>query len=128
MDERKLAMLEEKARKADAAEQIVRDVVASAFNSAGQRCSALRVLFVQADIADKVNAGRMVQRFPALAKAARFAFAVIYLQLFFGALVRHTVANEGWEPVVYIASFSAAFRDTIFKGQTGRLDAVEKLY
>ncbi|HET6720202.1 MAG TPA: bifunctional proline dehydrogenase/L-glutamate gamma-semialdehyde dehydrogenase PutA [Rhodocyclaceae bacterium] len=36
-------------------EQIVRDVVASAFNSAGQRCSALRVLFVQADIADKVN-------------------------------------------------------------------------
>jgi RHH-type proline utilization regulon transcriptional repressor/proline dehydrogenase/delta 1-pyrroline-5-carboxylate dehydrogenase len=35
-------------------EQIVRDVLASAFNSAGQRCSALRVLFVQADIADKV--------------------------------------------------------------------------
>ncbi len=42
--------------------------------------------------------------------------------------VRHVVKNEGWEPVVYIASFSAAFRDTIFKGQTGRLDAVEKLY
>ena len=35
-------------------EQIVRDVVASAFNSAGQRCSALRVLFIQADIADRV--------------------------------------------------------------------------
>jgi RHH-type proline utilization regulon transcriptional repressor/proline dehydrogenase/delta 1-pyrroline-5-carboxylate dehydrogenase len=35
-------------------EQVVRDVLASAFNSAGQRCSALRVLFVQADIADKV--------------------------------------------------------------------------
>jgi RHH-type proline utilization regulon transcriptional repressor/proline dehydrogenase/delta 1-pyrroline-5-carboxylate dehydrogenase len=35
-------------------EQVVRDVVASAFNSAGQRCSALRVLFLQADIADKV--------------------------------------------------------------------------
>jgi RHH-type proline utilization regulon transcriptional repressor/proline dehydrogenase/delta 1-pyrroline-5-carboxylate dehydrogenase len=34
-------------------EQIVRDVVASAFNSAGQRCSALRVLFIQADIADR---------------------------------------------------------------------------
>ena len=32
----------------------MRDVVASAFNSAGQRCSALRVLFVQSDIADKV--------------------------------------------------------------------------
>ncbi len=36
------------------AEQVVLDVVASAFNSAGQRCSALRVLFVQEDIADRV--------------------------------------------------------------------------
>ena len=35
-------------------EQLVRDVLASAFNSAGQRCSALRVLCVQSDIADKV--------------------------------------------------------------------------
>jgi RHH-type proline utilization regulon transcriptional repressor/proline dehydrogenase/delta 1-pyrroline-5-carboxylate dehydrogenase len=36
------------------AEQVVLDVVASAFNSAGQRCSALRVLFVQEEIADRV--------------------------------------------------------------------------
>ncbi len=34
------------------AEQAVRDIVASAFQSAGQRCSALRVLYVQTDIAD----------------------------------------------------------------------------
>jgi RHH-type transcriptional regulator, proline utilization regulon repressor / proline dehydrogenase / delta 1-pyrroline-5-carboxylate dehydrogenase len=33
-------------------EQVVRDVVRSAFDSAGQRCSAARVLFVQADVAD----------------------------------------------------------------------------
>ncbi|MGI9401324.1 MAG: bifunctional proline dehydrogenase/L-glutamate gamma-semialdehyde dehydrogenase PutA [Rhizobiaceae bacterium] len=33
------------------AEQAVRDIVASAFQSAGQRCSALRILFVQKDIA-----------------------------------------------------------------------------
>ncbi|NJC06374.1 RHH-type proline utilization regulon transcriptional repressor/proline dehydrogenase/delta 1-pyrroline-5-carboxylate dehydrogenase [Sphingomonas kaistensis] len=33
-------------------EQVTRDVVASAFQSAGQRCSALRVLFVQDDVAD----------------------------------------------------------------------------
>lgn len=37
-------------------EQIVKDVIASAFQSAGQRCSAARVLFVQEDIADKVAA------------------------------------------------------------------------
>ncbi len=37
-------------------EQAVRDVVASAFDSAGQRCSAARIMFVQEDIADKVVA------------------------------------------------------------------------
>ncbi|HET6631793.1 MAG TPA: bifunctional proline dehydrogenase/L-glutamate gamma-semialdehyde dehydrogenase PutA [Rhodanobacteraceae bacterium] len=35
-------------------EQLIRDVTTSAFDSAGQRCSAARVLFVQEDIADKV--------------------------------------------------------------------------
>lgn len=35
-------------------EQVVLDVVYSAFNSAGQRCSALRVLCLQEDIADRV--------------------------------------------------------------------------
>ncbi|MBS0193872.1 MAG: bifunctional proline dehydrogenase/L-glutamate gamma-semialdehyde dehydrogenase PutA [Proteobacteria bacterium] len=35
-------------------EQLVKDAMTSAFGSAGQRCSAARVLFVQADIADKV--------------------------------------------------------------------------
>jgi RHH-type transcriptional regulator, proline utilization regulon repressor / proline dehydrogenase / delta 1-pyrroline-5-carboxylate dehydrogenase len=33
-------------------EQVARDCVASAFQSAGQRCSALRVLYVQDDVAD----------------------------------------------------------------------------
>ena len=35
-------------------EQVVKDAIASAFYSAGQRCSALRVLCVQSEIADKV--------------------------------------------------------------------------
>ena len=35
-------------------EQVVDDVVSSGFQSAGQRCSALRVLFIQEEIADKV--------------------------------------------------------------------------
>ncbi|MEQ1543068.1 MAG: bifunctional proline dehydrogenase/L-glutamate gamma-semialdehyde dehydrogenase PutA [Novosphingobium sp.] len=33
-------------------EQVTRDVIASAFQSAGQRCSALRVLYLQDDVAD----------------------------------------------------------------------------
>jgi len=35
-------------------EQLVKDAISGAFGSAGQRCSAARVLFVQRDIADKV--------------------------------------------------------------------------
>ena len=35
-------------------EQVVNDVVSSAFDSAGQRCSALRVLCLQEEIADRV--------------------------------------------------------------------------
>ncbi|HYM42696.1 MAG TPA: bifunctional proline dehydrogenase/L-glutamate gamma-semialdehyde dehydrogenase PutA [Steroidobacteraceae bacterium] len=35
-------------------EQVVDDVITSAFTSAGQRCSALRVLYLQEEIADRV--------------------------------------------------------------------------
>ena len=56
-------------------EQVVLDVVASSFNSAGQRCSALRVLFVQDDIADRTlevlrahveQLGQMAERYGGL--------------------------------------------------------------
>ncbi len=36
-------------------EQAVRDILASSFQSAGQRCSALRCLYVQEDVADTVE-------------------------------------------------------------------------
>ena len=45
-------------------EQLIKDAMSSAFTSAGQRCSAARVLFVQDDIADKVTtmlAGAMAE-------------------------------------------------------------------
>ena len=45
-------------------EQVVRDVLISSFQSAGQRCSALRVLFVQEDISHKLTemlAGAMAE-------------------------------------------------------------------
>ncbi|MGH8803038.1 MAG: L-glutamate gamma-semialdehyde dehydrogenase, partial [Casimicrobiaceae bacterium] len=38
------------------AEQVVNDVLSSAFDSAGQRCSALRILCLQEDVADHVLA------------------------------------------------------------------------
>jgi RHH-type proline utilization regulon transcriptional repressor/proline dehydrogenase/delta 1-pyrroline-5-carboxylate dehydrogenase len=45
-------------------EQVVADAIASAFNSAGQRCSALRVLFLQQDVAARIThmlAGAMAE-------------------------------------------------------------------
>jgi RHH-type proline utilization regulon transcriptional repressor/proline dehydrogenase/delta 1-pyrroline-5-carboxylate dehydrogenase len=38
-------------------EQVIDDVIASAFGSAGQRCSALRILFLPTDTADAVISG-----------------------------------------------------------------------
>src|SRR5438045_1272939 len=35
-------------------EQVVADILASAFDSAGQRCSALRIVCLQHEIADRV--------------------------------------------------------------------------
>jgi RHH-type transcriptional regulator, proline utilization regulon repressor / proline dehydrogenase / delta 1-pyrroline-5-carboxylate dehydrogenase len=35
-------------------EQVVRDAVQSAFDSAGQRCSAARILYVQRDVSDRI--------------------------------------------------------------------------
>jgi len=35
-------------------EQVVKDVIASAFLSTGQRCSSLRVLYLQSDVADRI--------------------------------------------------------------------------
>ncbi|MGH1461401.1 MAG: bifunctional proline dehydrogenase/L-glutamate gamma-semialdehyde dehydrogenase PutA [Neptuniibacter sp.] len=37
-------------------EQLIKDLIRSAFNSAGQRCSALRVLYLQEDFADLIEA------------------------------------------------------------------------
>ena len=34
-------------------EQVVQDVITSAFRSAGQRCSALRLLVLQEDVAER---------------------------------------------------------------------------
>ena len=45
-------------------EQVVHDVISSAFYSAGQRCSALRVLYLQDDVADRIMellAGAMME-------------------------------------------------------------------
>ena len=53
-------------------EQVTDDVIASAFRSAGQRCSALRLLCVQEDIAD-----RMIEMIAGAARELRSAIRAI---------------------------------------------------
>ena len=89
------------------AEQVVADVVQSAFDSAGQRCSALRVLCVQEDIAERVIelvAGAMNELVigdpgdlatdvgPVIDAAARDALEAHVAQMQAAGLVRHRVS------------------------------------
>ena len=70
-------------------EQVVRDVLASAFQSAGQRCSALRCLYLQDDVAEDV------------------------IKMLLGALHMQRVGNT-WDPANDIGPIiDAAARDKI---------------
>ncbi len=85
-------------------EQVVDDVVTSAFGSAGQRCSALRILCVQDDIADHVI--RMLQGAMAELSVgmpgdlASDVGPVIDLEAR-GALVKHRENLRGFAKLVY---------------------------
>ena len=39
--------------------------------------------------------------------------------LFIPQGVKHEVGNEGWEPVIYVCSFNASMRGTLFENPTG---------
>ena len=55
-------------------EQVTDDVVTSAFRSAGQRCSALRLLCVQEDVADPIvddDRGRRARNWRSAIRASR---------------------------------------------------------
>jgi RHH-type proline utilization regulon transcriptional repressor/proline dehydrogenase/delta 1-pyrroline-5-carboxylate dehydrogenase len=62
-------------------EQVVRDVLHSAFGNAGQRCSALRLLCLQDDIADNVIqllSGAMLELGQSLIAAPNIIYNVIF--------------------------------------------------
>ena len=42
--------------------------------------------------------------------------------------VKHLLKNNGWEPAVYVASFSASFRGTVFTEATTPAQPAERLY
>ncbi len=83
-------------------EQVVRDVIASSFQSAGQRCSALRVLYLQKDIAPPL------------------------LEMLYGAMDELTVGNP-WElssdvgPIIDEAAQRKIDRYVAMRGDEGRV-------
>lgn len=85
-------------------EQVIDDVVLSAFGSAGQRCSALRILCLQDDIADQVIRmlkGAMAElRVGDPAKISTDIGPVIDEQAR-GELVRHRRNLEGFGKMIY---------------------------
>jgi RHH-type transcriptional regulator, proline utilization regulon repressor / proline dehydrogenase / delta 1-pyrroline-5-carboxylate dehydrogenase len=73
-------------------EQVIDDVVSSAFMSAGQRCSALRVLFLQEDIADtmlEMLAGAMDELLIGNPADLRTDIGPVITAAAAGALMRH---------------------------------------
>jgi mannose-6-phosphate isomerase-like protein (cupin superfamily) len=42
--------------------------------------------------------------------------------------VKHVVTNNGWEPAVYVASFSASFRGTVFTEASTPAQPTERVY
>jgi len=90
-------------------EQVIDDVVLSAFGSAGQRCSAARVLFVQTDVADKTI--KMLQGAMAELKVGNPQFHATDIgplidEEALAALQRHKTSLEGFGKFVAEAPLS----------------------
>ncbi len=112
-------------------EQLVSDVLISTFDSAGQRCSSARVLFIQADIADRVIAmltgamDELVIGDPALLSTD---IGPVIDEEAGGALERHAVrmATEG-RLLRELALPGACAYGTFFAPRTFEIDRLDRL-
>jgi RHH-type proline utilization regulon transcriptional repressor/proline dehydrogenase/delta 1-pyrroline-5-carboxylate dehydrogenase len=99
------------------AEQVVSDALASAFNSAGQRCSALRILCLQEEIAPRVLAllaGAAAQlRLGDPARLDTDVGPVIDAEAL-AMLEAHAVRMDGEAKLVFRADLPAELRGTFF--------------
>ena len=85
-------------------EQVVDDVIFSAFGSAGQRCSALRVLCIQDEIADKVIRllkGAMAELQVGNPALISTDIGPVIDEEARSALARHRAALEGFGKLIY---------------------------
>lgn len=90
-------------------EQVVDDVILSAFGSAGQRCSACRVLFVQEEVADKTIAmlqGAMAELRVGNPQFYQTDIGPLIDEEAFGTLQRHKIALDGFGTFIAEAPLS----------------------
>jgi len=113
-------------------EQVVRDVVLSAFNSAGQRCSALRVLFIQADIADKVTTmlkGAMAELVVGDPGALRTDVGPVIDEEARQTLAAHAAKMDGTAKLIHVCDLdaSAGSNGTYFAPRAYEIDSLARL-
>ncbi|HVI49623.1 MAG TPA: bifunctional proline dehydrogenase/L-glutamate gamma-semialdehyde dehydrogenase PutA [Candidatus Sulfotelmatobacter sp.] len=113
-------------------EQVVRDVILSAFNSAGQRCSALRVLFIQADIADKVIGmlkGAMQELVVGDPGSLRTDVGPVIDEEARQTLLAHAAKLDSFAGLIHVCDLdaSAGSRGTFFAPRAYEIDSLSRL-
>jgi RHH-type proline utilization regulon transcriptional repressor/proline dehydrogenase/delta 1-pyrroline-5-carboxylate dehydrogenase len=94
-------------------EQVVDDVILSAFGSAGQRCSSLRVLFLQNEIADKVIRllqGAMAELHVGNPSELSTDIGPVIDDDAYAKLVQHREALKGFGKFIYEAPLEAGLQ------------------
>ena len=95
-------------------EQVIDDVVLSAFGSAGQRCSALRVMCVQDDVADKMLRmlkGAMAELSVGLPYQLSSDIGPVIDENAFAVLAHHRAALDGFGKKVFEVELDAGLRE-----------------
>ena len=111
-------------------EQVVKDAIGSAFTSAGQRCSAARVLFVQEDIADKVIdmlAGAMAELVVGDPGQLSTDVGPVIDADALGLLQEHAQEMAGARLIAEAALPAATAHGTFFAPRAWEIDAIARL-
>jgi RHH-type proline utilization regulon transcriptional repressor/proline dehydrogenase/delta 1-pyrroline-5-carboxylate dehydrogenase len=111
-------------------EQVVDDVIKSAFHSAGQRCSALRILFLQDDIADKIMsmlAGAMQELVIGKPGILETDVGPVINQASLEELQEHVERMEQEGRLIARAPMDASLTGSFFAPVAFEIDSIERL-
>lgn len=112
-------------------EQVITDVIESAFDSAGQRCSALRVLYLQDDIADRtINMLKGAMRELAIGNPERFSTDIgpVIDGAAHEILLEHTRGLDQTARLIYRCDLpQATGRGNYFAPHAYEIDSIKRL-